>query len=53
MGRMSHVARLLSAVQPYSARAEEGRTRADQMENPAAREAMLDVVASYEHLEDI
>ena len=35
-----------------SAMAEEGCTMADQMENLATREAMLDVAASYEHLED-
>jgi hypothetical protein len=53
IGRMFDVAKLLTAVQRYSARAEEARTRADQMENLAAREAMLDVAASYEHLEGI
>ena len=47
---MSQMARLLSAVQRYSARAEEARTRADEMEDLAAREAMLEVAASYEYL---
>jgi hypothetical protein len=50
---MSDVAKLLTTVQRYSARAEEARTRADQMQNLAARQGMLDVAASYNSLEDM
>jgi hypothetical protein len=45
-------AKLLTAIQRDSARAEEARTRADQMQSPVAKEAMLDVAISYEDLEN-
>jgi hypothetical protein len=52
IGDMTDTAKLLTAIQRYSARAEEARTRADQMQSPVAKEAMLDVAMTYEDLEN-
>jgi hypothetical protein len=51
-GDMTDTAKLLTAIQRYSARAEEARTRADQIQSPVAKEAMLYVAMTYEDLEN-